>query len=479
MLESNTQFEIEHKKNKTKKSERGLLLERFSEVMNVNHDLDRSLVSFQANKKVPFFRWIKYREGFSSELVKYLINKTQISSGTLLDPFAGSGTTLFEGERNGFSTTGIELLPFGEFIIRAKFASENITVEELKEAIAKIKKTDFSKYKSKDFDFKHISITEKAFTKKTEDEMSGYRSFIYKTYGSNENLLIVLELAALSILEEISFTRKDGQYLRWDYRSGRSQTTFDKGVILEFKEALFSKLDIILNDLSTDEVFTTRGEQGAANAEMILGSCIYSLPKMTKDSVDLVITSPPYCNRYDYTRTYALELAYLNCDNEMVKELRQAMLSCTVENREKVIELKSFYREHHREADYEKVMKVFENEKALVEILGILETGMKEGALNNKNIFRMVKNYFLEMCFVIYEMSRVVRAGGKIVMVNDNVQYLGEEVPVDLILSSFALSFGLNVDHIWVLPRGKGNSSQQMAIHGRQEIRKCIYVWRK
>jgi hypothetical protein len=64
-------------------------------------------------------------------------------------------------------------------------------------------------------------------------------------------------------------------------------------------------------------------------------------------------------------------------------------------------------------------------------------------------------------------------------MVNDNVQYVGEEVPVDLILSDFAASAGLRVERIWVLPKGKGNSSQQMGLHGRNEIRKCVYVWSK
>jgi len=64
-------------------------------------------------------------------------------------------------------------------------------------------------------------------------------------------------------------------------------------------------------------------------------------------------------------------------------------------------------------------------------------------------------------------------------MINDNVRYHGEEVPVDLILSDFASSAGLEVDKIWVLPRGKGNSSQQMGAHGRQELRKCVYIWSK
>ncbi|MBI4569924.1 MAG: hypothetical protein HY719_16145 [Planctomycetes bacterium] len=48
-----------------------------------------------------------------------------------------------------------------------------------------------------------------------------------------------------------------------------------------------------------------------------------------------MITSPPYCNRYDSTRTYALELALLGVNEADLSALRQAMITCTVENRTK------------------------------------------------------------------------------------------------------------------------------------------------
>ena len=98
---------------------------------------------------------------------------------------------------------------------------------------------------------------------------------------------------------------------------------------------------------------------------------------------------------------------------------------------------------------------------------------------NNANIPNMVRNYFLEMAFVIYELGQILRPGGKIVMVNDNVRYAGEEIPVDLILSDFSKKFGMSTKKIWTLARGKGNSSQQMGSHGRSELRKCVYVWEK
>lgn len=64
-------------------------------------------------------------------------------------------------------------------------------------------------------------------------------------------------------------------------------------------------------------------------------------------------------------------------------------------------------------------------------------------------------------------------------MVNDNVRYGGEEIPVDLILSDFAENIGFKINKIWILPTGKGNSSQQMGKHGRSELRKCVYIWEK
>ena len=99
--------------------------------------------------------------------------------------------------------------------------------------------------------------------------------------------------------------------------------------------------------------------------------------------------------------------------------------------------------------------------------------------LNNNGIPRMVKGYFYEMACVISECHRVLKPNAPLFMVNDNVRYAGASISVDTIFSSIAESLGFRVENILVLPTGKGNSSQQMGEHGRDELRKCIYVWRK
>ena len=102
-----------------------------------------------------------------------------------------------------------------------------------------------------------------------------------------------------------------------------------------------------------------------------------------------------------------------------------------------------------------------------------------QGHLNNAGIPRMVRGYFYEMACVMQECSRVLKPNGIMVMVNDNVRYAGASISVDLVLSDIACEVGFDVDRIMVLPNGKGNSSQQMGEHGRNELRKCVYIWSK
>ena len=83
------------------------------------------------------------------------------------------------------------------------------------------------------------------------------------------------------------------------------------------------------------------------------------------------------------------------------------------------------------------------------------------------------------MACVIAECFRVMKQGAFLFMVNDNVRYAGASTSVDIILSNMAEELGFNVENISILPNGKGNSSQQMGRHGRDELRKCVYVWRK
>jgi len=458
-----------------------VLLLRFASKMEINRDLDRTLVSFQGNRQEIGHRWCKYREGFSASLIRYVIDSTGLTEGKILDPFAGSGTTLMIAAELGINAVGIELLPSSAEIVevrKAVLSADKVRLaKQIRERIIGRKWDQPGKQQP----FQHLHITAGAFPEENEQRLE---RFLFDASEEPDPLLSrVLRFAAMCVLEEISFTRKDGQYLRWDQRSGRclGKKTFDKGHIQTFDEAIISKLSQIADDIEgrdNDQASLFPEEPSVisklGSIELMNGSCLDILPKMDQNSISGLITSPPYCNRYDYTRTYALELAMLGAGEDGVRALRQTMLSCTVENKDKTDLPEKFGKDV-----YDAATNAFESQRMLGLLLQYLEICKQDKTINNPGIVRMVKNYFFELSLLIFASAKVMRQGAPFVMVNDNVRYQGAHVPVDLILSDFAEQAGFDVEAIWVLARGKGNSSQQMGLHGRQEVRKCVYVWRK
>ncbi len=319
-----------------------------------------------------------------------------------------------------------------------------------------------------EFRFPHVPITEHAFPSESEHAIARARAFLHG--AADEKMRLLLDLACMSVLEQVSYTRKDGQYLRWDNRSRRNlRGGMHKGPIPGFAEALERRLAEMAMDVPE-----LRRRYGGDPPRFIQGSALTELARLPSSSIGLTVTSPPYANRYDYTRTYALELAWLGYDRAGFGDLRQSLLSATVENRSKEEQLDN---EYPRRDVLARAKSAFRSQEALAEAVEALQQQRSE--LSNPHVIRLVSNYFLEMAVVIAELARLTEPGGRVVMVNDNVQYHGQEIPVDLILSDIAETCGFRCEEISVLARGKGNASQQMGRFGRRELRKCLYHWVK
>lgn len=99
--------------------------------------------------------------------------------------------------------------------------------------------------------------------------------------------------------------------------------------------------------------------------------------------------------------------------------------------------------------------------------------------LNNNGVLHMVEGYFTELAFIYAELYRTCKCGATVAVVNDNVRYGGEIIPVDYLSTSFAEQFGFKPIKIYCLRQQKGNSSQQMKKFGRTALRKSITLWQK
>jgi len=471
--------------------ERIKLEDKFASITEITDKFNRKSVSFQLSKNGKLHRWLKYKEGFSSDLVNTLIKEFSIYEGdTILDPFLGSGTTSFVASLKGINSIGFDILPISKVSVEAKKAMFNYDVLELKKALEDIKNIAIPEtYKKR---VNSIRITDNAYPHNTEIEISFFSEYFSSSTYSTElkNLLL---LCILNSLEKVSYSAKDGQYLRWDYRcpkiiqaekhrleAGKKPfvTKLDKGVLPSLRSVLISEMTALISDieeiqLESDDLFIN------SRIDFITGNALFEMPKFESNIINGVITSPPYCNRYDYTRTYALELVYLGVDEHGIRNLRQELLSCTVESKSKIEKLKEHYTKLNKVSDFEKIYSIIKNNATLNEINVSLIKRSENGDINNKGVLKMVDGYFTELTFIFAELFRLCKSGSFVAFVNDNVRYGGEVIPVDFLSSELAESIGFIPVKIYTLKQLKGNSSQQMAKYGRIPLRKSITIWKK
>lgn len=470
--------------------ERRKIEKKYSKNLEITDKFNRKNVSYQLNKKDILHSWLKYKEGFSANLVNILLDEMGIKPGDwIMDPFMGMGTTALVCQMRGINSIGYDIMPISSVSIKAKTDIFRYNTEEIKDVIKAVEALNVPLTYDKCTPY--ITITQDAYPKENEKFLHYIAAWRERSEYSEE-VKNLLNLCIINSLERCSYTSKAGQYLGWDCRSKKVVTAnkirmkkgqkllpskYVRDIIFDSKETILEELRHVLADIEI--IQNNSSENKEAKIEFVPDSVLYNLPELKDNFLSGVITSPPYCNRYDYTRTYALELVYLGLGEQEVKNIRQNLLSCTVESRSKINELKTYYESIGQRERFDYIYTTIKENTAFIEILSALEERKKNGDLNNNGVIRMVEGYFTELAFVFAELYRVCKSGAAVAVVNDNVRYGGEVIPVDFLSSSFAEQFGFKVKTIYSLRQQKGNSSQQMAKYGRVALRKSITIWTK
>lgn len=430
-----TLFKTEHN-NIDSTFERNRLEDKYAQYFEERPDY-RQLVTYVPNKKLPVYNWFKYKEGFSRQLVYNILREWNISKkGIILDPFAGCGTTLLACKEFGYEAVGLDILPIAIFVAKVKL-QDWPDIEILERAVNFLIKEKFHKPK---FSFPEVSIIDKAFPKHVQEEILFYKEHILEFEKPVQDFLM---LGLISILENISYTSKDGQFLRIVEKD-----------IPSVKETLKKQLTNMIDDLRVQQQALSK--EGKASVEIYQGDAREaSLSKKYWGKIGAVITSPPYLNRYDYSRTYALELCTLYVkDFKDMRDIRHSLLRSHIES------------------------KIHEGKELSLPVINEVLNSLNGKELNNERIPIMIKGYFEDMNLVLKQLSTYLKPGGLIALVVANARFEGEMVPTDLVLSELAELNGLQTEKIWVT-RYKGNSSQQMARYGKIPVRETIIFWRK
>lgn len=240
----------------------------------------KELVTYIPNKIEPIHNWYYFKEGFSKKLVDIFIDKFQLDENSvLLDPFCGSGTSLLACKQRGIISIGFDISPFFVFISKVK--TRDYDLEKLREGITEAMKWKFERPKKLPRE-KYIT---KVFSRYTLEDTIFYRSKILEV--EDEKIRDFLLLALIDSAIKASYTMKDGAMIRIDKRGKPPLKKFFKYKI----KKMFK--DLINTNLKPVETRVEVGDARKLNLE--------------DNSVDAIITSPPYLNKIEYTKIYNIE----------------------------------------------------------------------------------------------------------------------------------------------------------------------------
>jgi DNA modification methylase len=373
--------------------------------------------TFVDNMQLPIHRWFRYSAGFSAEWVKDVVRDFKGNNAIkLLDPFVGSGTTVLAGEECGIESFGIEAHPFVARVANAKllwcedvntFRSFAMDVLQYAQSLADAPKS-------------YPKLIHKCYSEDVLNELDKLRrAWVYKNDGS-----AVSELTWLALVGILRVTSSAGT-APWQYVLPKKTK---KETIRPYK-AFFDQIRMMSRDILYFQSVVK--ERKAKIFEDDARAC----SKIEDDSVDLIITSPPYTNNYDYADATRLEMSFF-CEikgwGDLQSKVRYLLVrSCSQHvsaeknNLERILRDKNMYPiiEDLREVCYE-----LERER-------LLHGG-------RKNYHLMVAAYFSDLAKVWISLRRVCKEGANVCfVVGDSAPY-GIYVPVDKWLGGLAISAG-------------------------------------
>src|SRR6266480_2180423 len=260
--------------------------------------------AFAGNKTSPVHRWVPWIAGFSSDFVRNTLKEHLSDKGTVLDPFAGVGTTLVEATLAGHDTVGFEINPYAALACRTKLHAHLVDVHGLQREILKLQKfyddKIFSKYTPKNSSPPGFKTRSDFYSDQVLHKVLIFHDFIDTIEDVNiKNIFKVVFAATMVRYSNYSYEPSLGRRVS----SGKEEIQ-DFPVI----QMITAKLGEVLEDI----IWLQSGlSNKQTHAQVINDSSFQYAQYLAPQSIDLIITSPPYLNNYHYNRNTRPQLYWL------------------------------------------------------------------------------------------------------------------------------------------------------------------------
>ena len=210
-----------------------------------------------------------------------MFRELQIGSGsTVLDPFLGSGTTLLACKEVGVDGVGVDVAPLAVFVSQVKIADYDL--DELKETARWLLSQPFRKP-----DLSGVSgFVKQFFLKPSLEDILFFREKVQEI--ENPVTRGFFTLALMNAAMKVSFAYKDGAVLK-----------VVKKPVPPFRKFFRRLIKKMIKDL-------TKLSFKPCNLKVYLGDA-RKMDFLDDESFDIIITSPPYLNKIEYTKVYRIE----------------------------------------------------------------------------------------------------------------------------------------------------------------------------
>lgn len=375
--------------------------------------------TFADNLSLPVHRWFRYSAGFSALWARELIQDQKTVGRTrVLDPFAGSGTLLLEGEYCDAPAVGLEAHPFVSRVAQAKLHWREDPKAFIEYALALLRKAPA--YERGALTSPCPRLLQRCYPTDTLCRLYAlHRAWLQMADGSPVSELTWLALT--SILRDCSPVGT----AQWQYVLPKKA----KARSIEPYHAFKVRVHLFAHDMAQRQ----RAPHGP-RAVLHLGDARECSP-VPDGWAQLVITSPPYANNYDYADATRLEMTFfreVQGWGDLQEAVRRHLLpSCT----QHVARIGGAG--HELLAD--RILRPIGRELAQT-YYKLEDERQKHGG--NKPYAAMVAAYFREMGKVWIALRRCTSEASLICfVVGDSAPY-GIYVPVDEWLGRLALSAG-------------------------------------
>ncbi len=366
--------------------------------------------------------WYRFVLSFPPHLVQDYISKFGLDSNhCLLDPFCGTGTTLVEAKKRGIPSVGIEANPMAWFASSVKL-DWTPSPDQLLGAIATVSEQVAPQLESVAPPYRTLPEEQEALLLKNSiSPLPLHKTLVLLDHikqvapECRGHLQLALAKALVTAISNLRF--------RPEVSVGAAKS--DAPVLSAWQE----EVNRMAADLAIYQPL-----QGVPSG-VYLADARHLFSVLPPQSVDAVITSPPYPNEKDYTRTTRLEsvlLGFIQTKQDL-RRLKEGLLRSNTRNVFKGDGDDQWVANHKR---IQQIAATIEERR--------LALGKTSGF--ERRYTRTVKLYFGGMAKHLADLRRVLRSGAQLAyVVGDQKSYLQVMVPTGELLAEIAEGLGYEV----------------------------------